>query len=169
MVFTAFIIEHNGTTNYGPTRPDRSNLGLNPEACRSIWVNLGSRLEGVSKFYGVTVVASGATRAQAGEGFIWQELDKVKVKGKNEAVQIYTVRGTPDDLTPLLRDELAQWASFLQVWRAQQWVQAGALIRALAQQHPQQLLYALYQERVAARSAQPFDPGWDGSTQFETK
>ena len=108
-------------------------------------------------------------RAQAGEGFIWQELDKVKVKGKNEAVQIYTVRGTPDDLTPLLRDELAQWASFLQVWRAQQWVQAGALIRALAQQHPQQLLYALYQERVAARSAQPFDPGWDGSTQFETK
>ena len=130
MVFTAFIIEHNGTTNYGPTRPDRSNLGLNPEACRSIWV---------------------------------------KVKGKNEAVQIYTVRGTPDDLTPLLRDELAQWASFLQAWQAQQWVQAGALIRALAQQHPQQLLYALYQERVAARSAQPFDPGWDGSTQFETK
>ena len=93
----------------------------------------------------------------------------VKVKGKNEAVQIYTVRGTPDDLTPLLRDELAQWASFLQAWQAQQWVQAGALIRALAQQHPQQLLYALYQERVAARSAQPFDPGWDGSTQFETK
>lgn len=132
-------------------------------------VNLGSRLEGVSKFYGVTVVASGATRAQAGEGFIWQELDKVKVKGKNEAVQIYTVRGTPDDLTPLLRDELAQWASFLQAWRAQQWVQAGALIRALAQQHQQQLLYALYQERVAARSAQPFDPNWDGSTQFETK
>ncbi len=132
-------------------------------------VNLGSRLEGVSKFYGVTVVASGATRAQAGEGFIWQELDKVKVKGKNEAVQIYTVRGTPDDLTPLLRDELAQWASFLQAWQAQQWVQAEALIHALAQQHPQQLLYALYQERVAARSAQPFDPNWDGSTQFETK
>ena len=74
-----------------------------------------------------------------------------------------------DDLTPLLRDELAQWASFLQAWRAQQWVQAGALIRALAQQHQQQLLYALYQERVAARSAQPFDPNWDGSTQFETK
>ena len=74
-----------------------------------------------------------------------------------------------DDLTPLLRDELAQWASFLQAWQAQQWVQAGALIRALAQQHPQQLLYALYQERVAARSALPFDPGWDGSTQFETK
>ena len=39
MAFTAFIIEHNGTTDYGPSRPDRSNLGLNPEACRSIWVN----------------------------------------------------------------------------------------------------------------------------------
>lgn len=132
-------------------------------------VNLGSRLEGVSKFYGVTVVASGTTRAQAGEGFIWQELDKVKVKGKNEAVQIYTVRGTPDDLTPLLRDELEQWANFLQAWRAQQWPPAAALIDALVQQHPQKLLYALYQERVAARRAQPFDPDWDGSTQFETK
>ena len=40
MVFTAFIIEHNGTTDYGPSRPDRSNLGLNPEACRSVWVIL---------------------------------------------------------------------------------------------------------------------------------
>lgn len=132
-------------------------------------VNLGSRLEGVSKFYGVTVVASGATRARAGESFIWQELDKVKVKGKNEAVQIYTVRGTPDDLTPLLRDELEQWARFLQAWRAQQWPPATTLIEALVQQHPQQLLYALYQERVAARHTQPFDPDWDGSTQFETK
>ena len=37
--FTAFIIEDNCTTDYGQTRPNRSNLGLNPEACRSVWVS----------------------------------------------------------------------------------------------------------------------------------
>ena len=49
-------------------------------------VNLGSRLEGLGKHYGVDIVVSETTRAQAGDGFTWQELDTVKVKGKDAAV-----------------------------------------------------------------------------------
>ena len=59
VVFTAFIIEHNGTTDYGPTRPDRSNLGLNPEACRSIWV------KGEAQFEQDTLTRVVQARAQA--------------------------------------------------------------------------------------------------------
>jgi adenylate cyclase len=132
-------------------------------------VNLGSRLEGVSKFYGVEIVASDATRQQAGEGFIWQELDKVKVKGKDEAVTIHTVRGVQTDLTPALAQELAMWEHALNAWRAQNWDQAIADLDALLQLYPHKALYHLYHDRVKGRLGQPPDPAWDGSTQFETK
>lgn len=132
-------------------------------------VNLGSRLEGVSKFYGVNVVLSEATRALAGDGFIWQELDKVKVKGKAEAVVIHTVWGTAADWTLALREEIGQWNQFLQRWRAQTWDEARPLIEALHAAHPDKPLYALYLERVRLRQGRPMDPGWDGSTAFETK
>ena len=52
-------------------------------------VNLGARLEGLSRVYGVDIVASDATRAQA-QGFAWQELDRVRVKGKAQAITIFT-------------------------------------------------------------------------------
>ena len=51
-------------------------------------VNLGSRLEGLSKVYGVEIVVSETTRQQA-TGFVWQEIDKVRVKGREQAVTIF--------------------------------------------------------------------------------
>lgn len=132
-------------------------------------VNLGSRLEGLSKFYGVEIVASGRTREQAGEAFIWQQLDLVKVKGKNEAVPIHTVWDTRTALSADWADELTQWDDFLALWRGQQWPEALPAIQALCRKHPDKVLYQLYEERVSLRLGQAFDPGWDGSTQFETK
>ncbi len=132
-------------------------------------VNLGSRLEGLSKHYGVEIVVSDSTRVQAGEDFIWQELDKVKVKGKDEAVTIHTVLGTADQLTDDLRDELGRWNAFLQVYRAQDWDSAETLILALIRSVPHKVLYHLYQERIARFKGQPVDPLWDASTQFDTK
>jgi adenylate cyclase len=132
-------------------------------------VNLGSRLEGLSKHYGVDIVVSDSTRVEAGEDFIWQELDKVKVKGKDEAVTIHTVLGTADQLTDDLRDELGRWNTFLQAYRAQDWDSAETLILALIRSVPHKVLYHLYQERIARFKGQPVDPLWDASTQFDTK
>lgn len=60
-------------------------------------VNLASRLEGITKLYGVRVIASasvlGASTPEelAEQGVITREIDKVKVKGKKEPVTIYQV------------------------------------------------------------------------------
>ena len=132
-------------------------------------VNLGSRLEGLSKHYGVDIVVSDSTRVQAGEDFIWQELDKVKVKGKDEAVTIHTVLGTAEQLSDDLRDELGRWNAFLQAYRAQDWDSAETLVLALIRSVPHKVLYHLYQERIARFKGQPVDPLWDASTQFDTK
>ena len=132
-------------------------------------VNLGSRLEGLSKFYGVDIVVSGQTRAQAGNDFIWQELDLVKVKGKNEAVPIHTVWGEQGKQAPSLALELDQWADFLKLWRGQQWDAALSAVQDLAGRFPEKVLYHVYLARVMARQGAMFDPAWDGSMQFESK
>ena len=64
-------------------------------------VNLASRLEGLAAGYGVDVVASQATMEQAGAGdFVWQELDRVRVRGRRQAELVYTVHGPAGDATP---------------------------------------------------------------------
>jgi adenylate cyclase len=50
-------------------------------------VNLGSRLEGLTKNYGVNIIVSESTKNGIPE-FIFRELDLVRVKGKNEPVAI---------------------------------------------------------------------------------
>jgi adenylate cyclase len=132
-------------------------------------VNLGSRLEGMGKHYGVDIVVSAATREQAGEGFVWQELDRVKVKGKEEAVTIFTAVGMADQVTPAQLAELQQWHDCLHACRAQDWPKALQTLQPLRQSHPDHALYALYTERIADWQASPPPPDWDGSTKFESK
>lgn len=132
-------------------------------------VNLGSRLEGLSKMYGVDVVASDSTRQQAGDGYIWQELDKVKVKGKQEAVTIHTVWGLTSDQTPEWERELALWNLCLQAYRQQDWPRTRECLNNLQECAPDKGLYQLYQQRVLEMETHPPILGWDGSTQFDTK
>jgi len=131
-------------------------------------VNLGSRLEGLSKVYGVSIVASEATREQAG-AFAWQELDRVRVKGKEQAVGIFTPVGPAAPLQRERAEELRSWGEFLQAYRAQDWAQAQRQLLNLQRNHAKKYLYELYCERVASMRLLPFDPSWDGATTFETK
>jgi len=55
-------------------------------------VNLASRLEGLSKTYGVGIVIGEATR-EAAPSWAALELDQVAVKGKREAIRIYGLLG----------------------------------------------------------------------------
>jgi adenylate cyclase len=131
-------------------------------------VNLGSRLEGLSKVYGVDIVVSETTRKLAPE-FAWQELDRVRVKGKEQAVAIYWPLAPADRVDKEHQDELKTWAAFLKAYRAQDWDQCDVLLLNLQRMNGKKYLYELYSERVASMKLLPFDPGWDGATNFETK
>jgi adenylate cyclase len=56
-------------------------------------VNLASRLEGVNKIYGTTILLSGPTREMAGERILVRALDTVAVYGRSEGVRIYELLG----------------------------------------------------------------------------
>ncbi|CAN7276933.1 CHASE2 domain-containing protein [Massilia sp. LjRoot122] len=131
-------------------------------------VNLGSRLEGITKVYGVGIAVGAATRLAAPE-FVYRELDLVRVKGKNEPVAMYEPLGKPHELAPAVLDELAQWDAALALLRRQDWDAAREAIDALASAHPERGLYALYRERIGHYRAHPPGQDWDGLTSFDTK
>ena len=131
-------------------------------------VNLGARLEGLSAIYGVSIVASEATRAQAPD-FVWQELDTVRVKGKDTAVTIFTPLGRAADITAAQQNALALWAPFLRAYRAQDWDTAEQQLATMLASNVNYFLCGLYSGRIASWRARGFDPAWDGSTHFDTK
>ncbi len=131
-------------------------------------VNLGSRLEGLSKEYGVDIVVSQSTRKLANE-FAWQELDLVRVKGKEQAVNIYWPMAPMAQMNESTTAELKTWVSFLKAYRAQNWDQADVLLINLSRMNAKKFLYQLYAEKVASNRLLPFDPEWDGATNYLTK
>lgn len=131
-------------------------------------VNLASRLEGMSKVYGVDIVASETTKNLT-PGFVWQELDKVRVKGKERAVTIWhplAFVGAADTAT---LEEVKLWAQVLKSYRGQNWDQADVGLLNVSRLNANKFLYRLYAERVASMRFLPFDSQWDGATNFETK
>ncbi|HYP82877.1 adenylate/guanylate cyclase domain-containing protein [Variovorax sp.] len=131
-------------------------------------VNLASRLEGLSSTYGVTVVASDATMRRAGE-FAWQELDRVKVRGRQQAVTIFTPIAAREALTVEQRDELQAWDEVLAAYHAGEIGKAQALLVSLLRKGEQKVLYQVYAERLASMELRPFDPERDRATRFESK
>jgi len=130
-------------------------------------VNLASRLEGITKVYGVGIAVGEATRRAAPE-FAYRELDLVRVKGKNEPVAIFEPVALEAELDDAARAELRTWHEALALLRAQRWDDAETVIAVLQAQHARPL-YALYSSRIAWYRNQPPGDRWDGVTTFETK
>jgi adenylate cyclase len=131
-------------------------------------VNLGSRLEGLSKVYGVDIVVSESARKLAPD-FGWQELDRVRVKGKDQAVAIFWPVAPANRVGAETEAELKAWGAFLKAYRAQDWEQCDLLMMNLLRMNAKKYLYHLYSDRVASMRLLPFDLEWDGATNFETK
>ena len=131
-------------------------------------VNLGSRLEGITKQYGVGIIVGEGTRAQLGKDFVLRELDRVRVKGKAEPVGIYEPLGSAAQADAALLEQLKLWNQALQAYRAQDWDRAEMLLLNLLRERPHPL-YELYATRIRHYRENPPGADWDGVTTFATK
>jgi len=131
-------------------------------------VNVASRLEGRTKGYGVGILAGEATRALVPD-VLFREVDRIKVKGKDEAVLIYEPLGLQAELGSRMQDELRLWSQTLRAYRAQQWDQCDVNLLNLSRMNPACELYRAYADRVAEKRRNPPPPDWDGVTVFEEK
>jgi adenylate cyclase len=131
-------------------------------------VNLGSRLEGLTKEYGVQIIVSEFTRAGVPE-FVFRELDCVRVKGKDKPVKIYQPIGLTDQVSAQVLQELALYDEALKLYRSQQWHLAQEKFAALQARDPGRYLYELYAKRIAYCQANPPGDQWDGAFTFTAK
>ena len=129
-------------------------------------VNLASRLEALTKEYGVGIIAGEAT-VSAVSGVAWREIDRVRVVGKTKPVTIYEpVAAVADEA---LAAELRAHHHALALYRARCFDEAEAEFAALAAAHAATPLYAYFRARCATyRSAAP-PVDWDGAMVFASK
>jgi adenylate cyclase len=131
-------------------------------------VNLGSRLEGITKQYGVGILVGETTR-KAIKDIVFREVDRVQVKGKEEPVAIFEPIGPEDEVGKAVHEEIKLWNQALRHYRAQEWDQAEVALLNLSRIAPERGLYGKYMERVAHLRREPPEPGWKGVWKFETK
>jgi len=131
-------------------------------------VNVASRLEGRTKYYGVGILVGEATR-NAVKDVIFREIDRIKVKGKDEALTIYEPIALQSEAGKDIHEELKLWNQTLREYRAQQWDRVEVNILNLQRMYPGCALYALYADRVSAFRRTPPPAGWDGVTAFDEK
>lgn len=131
-------------------------------------VNLGSRLEGITKQYGVGILVGESTK-KAVSDVVFREVDRVRVKGKDEPVAIFEPVGMAGEVSKPVLDELKLWHQMLKLYRTQQWDQAELQLLNLQRMNPDCELYGVFSEKIGYYRANPPGSAWDGVTKFETK
>ena len=131
-------------------------------------VNLGSRLEGITKIYGVGFIVAQATAEKAHE-YLYREIDKVRVKGKDEPVTILEPMGLQTELSDEARQRVDEFSKAILLYRQQDWDEAEAVLRGLQEDEPDSVLYALYVDRIEHFREDPPEANWDGVFTHKTK
>jgi adenylate cyclase len=131
-------------------------------------VNVASRLEGRTKSYGLGILVGEGTRNLV-KDIVFREVDRIKVKGKDEAVNIYEPLGLEGEVDRKLQDELKIWNQTLRAYRTQQWDQVEVSLLNLQRMNPDCGLYQAYAEKVTEKRRNPPPSSWDGVTVFDEK
>jgi len=121
-------------------------------------VNVASRFEGLTKTYGVELVIGGETAARLDMPLI--ELDLVAVKGKTQALHIFTLPPQPIEAAEFG----ARHAALLAAYRRRDWEAALGLLAddTLSAESDMARFYALFRERIGQLRTEALPADWDG-------
>lgn len=124
-------------------------------------VNLGARLEGATKVYGVRTIVGEATAEAARERFVFRELDAVRVKGKARAVRVFELVGRTGEIPADIAARLARFTEGLALYRAKRFDEALRAFErnAAAGDEPSRTFVGRCREYLA----NPPPEDWDGS------
>ncbi len=127
-------------------------------------VNLASRLEGLNRIYGSSILIGEHTWRLVKEEVACRPIDLVRVKGRNRPVEIYE----PLQLGGVNLPELDEWRMVLQQYRKRDFEEARRKLTVLNSRSPHPL-YHLYLDRIKTFLQTPPPPDWDGCFQHLSK
>jgi adenylate cyclase len=130
-------------------------------------VNLGSRLEGLTKEYGVDMIVSKGTVDRI-KDIVVRELDLVRVKGKQEPVAIFEPLGPVSKVSQERRAATQEFGEAVSAYRQQEWGKAEEILYRLKDLNDE-LLYTVYLDRIASFKMDAPPPNWDGVFQHLSK
>jgi adenylate cyclase len=133
-------------------------------------VNLASRLEGLTRVYGVDILV-GATAAElVREEFHLRSVARVQVKGKTKPVDVFTFVGARDEeVDPEFLKWLETYEEGLENFRVRDFTDAKILFSRFLEFYPDDLLAKMYLERALEYEQAPPDEAWDAVEVFEKK
>jgi adenylate cyclase len=131
-------------------------------------VNIASRLESLTKSYGVGILVT-ENLTNAAPGFVYREVDKVVVKGRTEGLGIYEPLGKVGEVGETTLQEVDRFHRALGMYRRQRWDEAEEQLKALAYAAPENKLYKIYVKRIAHFREHTPGPTWNGIWVWETK
>jgi adenylate cyclase len=155
--------------NTGPV-----NVGNMGSAKRLAWtvmgdnVNLASRLEGMTKQYRTRIVISEATFRQVADKFVCRDLDKIRVKGKQQPVGIYEVLDFAEN-RPQHAPLLDRFKEAMNAYRGQQWQDAAGQFGVLLSSYPDDGPTQIFLQRALDFMEHAPEPDWDGVYVMKTK
>ena len=180
------MLEALGRLNKTLEKPVKIGIGLNTGVCcvgnlgsqqrfdySAIGdsVNVGSRIEGLTKQYGLSNLIAESTAREV-EDVALLEIDKVMVVGRDEATAIYTLLGGRERAAESdFLDLKAIHDRFLVNYRAMRFSDAASDLDLLRRTAPLELekVYNEYQARLEAYAIAPPPADWDGSYRSEHK
>ena len=131
-------------------------------------VNLSSRLEGLNKDYGTHIIVNESTYAAARDaGFLFRELDLIRVKGKLHPVTIYELLGHRLDLNEegILAEAETRFEHFEEarkLYRERKWTEALEAFQAILDRWAKDGPSIVYLKRCQEYLAEEPLPDWDG-------
>jgi len=135
-------------------------------------VNLASRLEGLTKFYGSKIIISQPTFEfiEQEDSFEIREIDLVMVKGKKKPVTIYEVCNCdPDPIREQKMESKNNFSEGLKNYRASKWKQAITKFKACVKECPSDRTAEIYIDRCKIYQKNPPPKNWAGEQIFDHK
>ena len=125
-------------------------------------VNLGSRLENLTKFYHVGVLV-GAQTAQNCPDWTFRFVDRIQVRGKLKPVDVFEPIGPTSKVSKRLAEELSSYQEAYDLYLNREWDAARTRFEQLVETSKRPELYQIYLDRIDILSWQPLPDDWDGT------
>jgi len=132
-------------------------------------VNLGARLEGLNKTYGTSIIVSQSVAERLESNLVLRELDRVRVRGKGDAVTIFELFGLRDDLDQEKSRLLEIFLSGRLQYLERKWKAAAETFNHALKIYPNDGPSRLYLKRIESLLRDPPPPDWDPTIGFTTK